>query len=105
MPSEKGDAASANQTYGTFKLKVPLDSKIWRSISARTPHSHRISDRIGSVAAAPSTSMFGNARNAVHSYQYSKPWNTFSDICMSQTLSIDVVANGLICIRRTDNIL
>lgn len=102
VPSESGDSASADQSYGTFQLKIPLDSKIWRSISARSPHSHRLNGTLPSAGAATSTSMLGT-KNPMHSYQ---PWNIFPDLCMSRTLTTDVSANGLISIRRlTDNIL
>lgn len=112
IPSESGDSSSVDQSYGTFLLKIPLDSKIWRSISARSPHAPRLNGRTlsnggggGGSAGAVSNSII-DTRNPVHPMsQYSKPWNIFPDPCMNRTLTADVSANGLISVRRDDNIL
>lgn len=87
VPSESGD--NANQTYGTFKLKVPLDSKVWKSISIS--HNHRI--------LAPKKSTI----------QHAKQSNPFSDMQfvteINRSLMTDISPEGLISIRRKDNIL
>lgn len=85
IPSESGD--NANQSYGTFKLKVPLDSKVWKAIS----HNHRIF--------TPKKSIF----------QLVKKPNLFNEMQfvtdISQSLVTDISPEGLISIRRKDNIL
>ncbi|XP_031617044.1 uncharacterized protein LOC116336946 [Contarinia nasturtii] len=80
-----GSGDSQTQTYGTFTLKVPLDSKIWRSISASTPQNHRILSKKLSVPPVPLPINFISAAN-------------------NHNLMTDVSSEGLICIRRQDNI-
>lgn len=81
VPSDSGDQLP--QTYGTFTLKIPLDSKIWKKISACSTNNHRIT-----ANRRPNPS----------------PAKSFSKLQFNRTLTADIKSNGLICVRRIDNI-
>lgn len=82
-PSEGGD--NATQIYGTFKLKVPLNSKVWQCISAS--HSHRI------IAARKS-----NIQRVVKT-------NIIPEMHLNLSLVAEASPEGLISVRRKDKIL
>ncbi|XP_055299731.1 uncharacterized protein LOC129567135 isoform X2 [Sitodiplosis mosellana] len=85
VPSEGGDVKDT-PSYGTFTLKVPLDSKIWKSISACSPHNQRIStQRKPSPPRALQT-------------------NSFSEPHANRNLITEISNDGYISIRRKDNV-
>lgn len=83
IPSESGDSAA--KTYGTFKLKVPLDSKVWQCISAS--HNYRIT-----------AAQKFNIQRVVQT-------NPFPEVHLNLSLVTEVTPDGLISVRRKDKIL
>lgn len=85
VPSESGD--HSNQTYGTFTLKVPLDSKIWKTISASSASNHRITaNRRSNPMPTVSTKLL-------------------TDLQINRSMMVDVKPDGLIRVRCSDSIL
>lgn len=82
IPSESGD--NANQTYGTFTLKVPLDSKVWKTISAANTHRIMGPKKLVSPQVIPT--------------------NVYPELQISRNLSTEVSSDGLISVRRNDNV-
>lgn len=89
VPTESGD--NGKHTYGTFTLKIPVDSKIWKDIAA----------------CSPPTRCFTSPRKTSplrYSPSILRTCNLYPDVRISRALMTEVSPDGLISIRRKDNI-